>query len=135
MAENIINDGQFNPDTFNQWTPSTASLVTNPAEDNNYCHIEATASVMQDIAYVVGTEYVFSFYSRSSNGGSVTMLDPTTGETFFSAPISSSTEWAYNQHAVTADDSWTAYVALHFEAPYNGSLDIDNVVMQQYTDQ
>ncbi|EBZ0491435.1 hypothetical protein D6445_11740 [Salmonella enterica subsp. enterica serovar Infantis] len=132
MSSNIIIDGQFDADTFANWTPSDSSLVSNPSDDNAYCHIEATASVMQDVSYVAGTQYVFAFYSRAANGGTVSMLDPTSGETFFTASIPSSTDWVYNQHAVTATDDWSVYVALHFQAPYNNSLDIDNVVMQEY---
>lgn len=43
------------------------------------------------------------------------MLDPTSGETFFIASISSLSDWVYKLHKVTATEDWSIYFALHFQ--------------------
>nr|WP_318381701.1 hypothetical protein [uncultured Enterobacter sp.] len=133
MATNLIKDGQFNPDITDNWIESAANLVSNPSETNTnyYCHLEATGRIEQNVQHTPGTTYVFSFSSRSDMGGTVLILDPTVGTTFFTKTIPASADWAYSQFSVTAETDWPVYVAVNFEAPYNGTFDVDNVIMQE----
>ncbi|MBJ8898563.1 hypothetical protein I5418_15820 [Citrobacter braakii] len=128
MATNMITDGSFDPANFGAWSPSSPGHVSNPEENNYYCHIDASASVMQQCYPAPNVTYKVTFMSRGSDGGTVSFME-SGGLVHKSQKITSSADWQENTFEATSDTTWGAGTLLHFQATDNGALDIDNVIM------
>jgi hypothetical protein len=141
VAQDLIGNGNFEDGNFGWNFTSGGSSVVGEEEviiRNKYCKIDQTEAIYQPVPLSSGKTYTISFNTRSSLGGTLSVMKQNTNDTYWSIKIypAPGTEWQSETHPFRVETNWEGPLVIHFRAAPGSPdrfLEIDNVSLLEGT--